>query len=494
MVGSRSKPASRRAHSDAENFEVDDLSVSRQSGMTNSSSRMPDFFGAGIFQVVLHNPTTNHQLLLFSESRLCSENVEFLSKVEQYRVILNDLATTMATIHKEFISEDSPRQITAPAGSLKTVHSDMKKIVLTSLPAMESIFGETQERIEQMVFTDIYPRFVRHQMTLSAIRALANDRHRYQGLGDCFCLTNPNKADNPIVFASDGFVKVTGYARPEVIPRNCRFLQGTHTDRAVVRRLREGIDARRDVVELLLNYKKNGDPFWNLLYMAPLFDENGKLAFFIGGQVNCSTTIHSNADVMRILSLSNKEEPEEEVIPKINGTGSTRSKGISSARKAILKAFGVQFNDPTPGMIAETAGMERKVLGRMEGRDLSAQMKEFYTAYSKYIVIRYDTFVIHFYSQGVTDMLNPANTSGLVAGNDIFRFFRANMTVPQNDYKTRVRNALRMGQPLSVELRLQTSRSALFRGDESFMSHWTPLKDEKGAVAWVVVTLAPVML
>jgi hypothetical protein len=91
-------------------------------------------------------------------------------------------------------------------------------------------------------------------------------------------------------------------------------------------------------------------------------------------------------------------------------------------------------------------------------------------------------------------MLNPANTSGLVAGNDVFRFFRANMTVPQNDYKARVRNSLRMGQPLSVELRLQTSRSALFRGDESFMSHWTPLKDDKGAVAWVVVTLAPVML
>ncbi len=91
-------------------------------------------------------------------------------------------------------------------------------------------------------------------------------------------------------------------------------------------------------------------------------------------------------------------------------------------------------------------------------------------------------------------MLNPANTSGLIAGNDIFRFFRQNMTTPQNDYKARVRNALRQGQPISVELRLQTSRSALFRGDENFMSHWTPLKDDKTAVHWAVVTLAPVML
>jgi hypothetical protein len=46
-----------------------------------SSSRLPDFFSYSIFQTVLRNPTTAHQLLKFSEIRLCSENIEFLSKV-----------------------------------------------------------------------------------------------------------------------------------------------------------------------------------------------------------------------------------------------------------------------------------------------------------------------------------------------------------------------------------------------------------------------------
>lgn len=76
------------------------------------------------------------------------------------------------------------------------------------------------------------------------------------------------KADNPIVFASDGFVKVTGYSRPEIIPRNCRFLQGLQTDRPPIERLKQGIADRRESVELILNYKKNGDPFWNLLYVG----------------------------------------------------------------------------------------------------------------------------------------------------------------------------------------------------------------------------------
>lgn len=40
-----------------------------------------DFFSPEVFQIVLHNPTTAHQLLKFSQSRLCGENMEFLEKV-----------------------------------------------------------------------------------------------------------------------------------------------------------------------------------------------------------------------------------------------------------------------------------------------------------------------------------------------------------------------------------------------------------------------------
>lgn len=70
------------------------------------------------------------------------------------------------------------------------------------------------------------------------------------------------------MFASDGFLKVTGYSRKEVIPRNCRFLQGTYTDRDATQRLKASIAASEETVELLLNYRKTGEPFWNLLYVG----------------------------------------------------------------------------------------------------------------------------------------------------------------------------------------------------------------------------------
>lgn len=186
----------RRTYSD------DGVSIRQQSisGKTTGSGgggsqvgvgAMPDFFGNATFQVVLHNPTTAHQLLKFAESRLCAENVEFLARIDEYRATLNTLAGQMATIHKTFVSPGSTTQINVPQTQLRRVHRDMKTLVNQALPNMETVFTELQEQVETMVYQDIYPRFVRHQVALSASRALGSDRFKYQGLGDCFCLTNP---------------------------------------------------------------------------------------------------------------------------------------------------------------------------------------------------------------------------------------------------------------------------------------------------------------
>ncbi|KAK7952799.1 uncharacterized protein PG986_008527 [Apiospora aurea] len=447
---------------------------SKQSVVSHGSRhRMPEFFSEEAFQAVLYNPITAHELQKFSEQRLCGESVDFLAKVNQYQESLSGLGSQLAHIHKTFISDSSASQLGGvPRELLLQAHRDIKATVSGTFAGMEGLFGDLQKRVEQTVFTDIYPRFVREKVALSAIYALANDRHKYQGLGDCFCLSDPNKADNPIVFASDGFVKVTGYSRREVVPRNCRFLQGPQTDRETVRNMKMSLDARKETVELILNYKKNGDPFWNLLYM-----------------VNCSTTIRSNTDVMKVLA-GTPTPKEGDLPPPRRAPVIHRQSSMPSARKSLLKAFGVRVDE---ARTLGKSGMEDQVLGRMEGQDLDAQMKEFRTAYSKYLVVKADTFVIHFYSEGVSEMLHPGNTAGLVTGQEVFRFFKANMVSKETDYRSRVRLAVRNGNPISVEIRLQTRRSALYRGDERFVTHWTPLKDEHSGTEWVVITLAPTM-
>lgn len=354
---------------------------SRASHNTNvtlsSSTKLPDFFAQEVFQIVLHNPTTSHQLLKYSQSRLCGENLEFLEKVDRYNNLLTEVAKNMFEIHRNYISVNALNQINISENVLVKVNKDLKSALTTTLPKLESVFVDSQNSIERLVADDIYPRFVRHQMTMSAAKALAGDRGKYAGLGDCFVLTDPSKADNPIVYASDGFVKVTGYARNEIIPRNCRFLQGRDTDPAAVKRLREAISAREEIVELLLNHKRTGEPFWNLLYMTPLFDATGNVVFFLGGQINCSTTVHSQSDVLRILALSNDVDEKA-----AEGAISSQPQKAPSRASKFLATFRSKSGTIEPHL---TPGMEAELLSKMESEkmNLRRQMDTFYTAYSK---------------------------------------------------------------------------------------------------------------
>jgi len=101
-------------------------------------------------------------------------------------------------------------------------------------------------------------------------------------------LTDPRQDDNPIVFANNAFLDLTGYDQDEVIGRNCRFLQGPQTDRAVVAQLREAISERRAISVELLNYRRDGSPFWNGVFLGPVYDEAGDLLFFFASQLDVS--------------------------------------------------------------------------------------------------------------------------------------------------------------------------------------------------------------
>lgn len=99
-------------------------------------------------------------------------------------------------------------------------------------------------------------------------------------------LTDPNIADNPIVFANKAFLDLTGYEEREVLDRNCRFLQGAQTDRSAVDMLREAVAKRESVALEILNYKRDGTPFWNAVFIGPVYDTSGQLLYFFASQLD----------------------------------------------------------------------------------------------------------------------------------------------------------------------------------------------------------------
>jgi PAS domain S-box-containing protein len=122
------------------------------------------------------------------------------------------------------------------------------------------------------------------------IRLIANCL-QVSGLSEVFCLTDPKQEDNPIIYASEGFYQMTGYTRDFVIGTNCRFLQGPKTQHHSVQRLREAIGYGQELSEALLNYRRDGRPFMNILMIAPLHDNKGNVKYHIGAQIDASGLI-----------------------------------------------------------------------------------------------------------------------------------------------------------------------------------------------------------
>ena len=106
-------------------------------------------------------------------------------------------------------------------------------------------------------------------------------------------ITDATQPNNPMIYVNPSFERITGYSAAEVIGRDCRFLQGGDRNQIGLLDLRKAIAERRECHSVLLNYRKDGTPFWNDLYIAPVFNDHGELANYIGIQTDITDQVKS---------------------------------------------------------------------------------------------------------------------------------------------------------------------------------------------------------
>ncbi|EFQ36022.1 hypothetical protein CGRA01v4_08414 [Colletotrichum graminicola] len=288
---------------------------------------VPDFLGRELFQMVLNNATTSQRLFQFAQRSGYGPDVEYLLRIQEY-------SKALAQLGKQVGMVPTPRSL--PPTVSKSLNADMKQLTGTVLPGLEMLFTESTRCVETRVARTVYPAFVKHQI-VNCTSASLNGAHgcsAYPGLAEAFCIVDVLTPDQTITAASDAFVSVTGYPRPEALSRNCRFLQGTLTDKSTVKRVRDSMLRQEESLELILNYTRDGTPYWNLLFTCPLLDSAGKIRYYLGGQIDVSNGVGEPKDLIRILNSGPaSDEAKVETSGRESRVSRRMSRGSSQERR-----------------------------------------------------------------------------------------------------------------------------------------------------------------
>jgi diguanylate cyclase (GGDEF)-like protein/PAS domain S-box-containing protein len=111
-------------------------------------------------------------------------------------------------------------------------------------------------------------------------------------------------SDAPIVYVNPSFERISGYAAEDVIGRNCRFLQGPDTNRDDVAEVRAAVNAGVAHTTTLLNYRRDGTPFFNEIRLSPVPDEDdGTARFYLGLVTDVTDRRHAESRLAKAEAL-----------------------------------------------------------------------------------------------------------------------------------------------------------------------------------------------
>jgi len=106
--------------------------------------------------------------------------------------------------------------------------------------------------------------------------------------------------DGLTTWVNPAFTQITGFTSEEVLGRKPGdVLQGPDTDPVVRQRIAEALAAREPIRTEILNYLKDGTPYWNAINIAPQLDENGQPYGFVAIATDVTETREAQDSILR---------------------------------------------------------------------------------------------------------------------------------------------------------------------------------------------------
>jgi len=159
--------------------------------------------------------------------------------------------------------------------------------------------------------------------------------------------------DKKIEWVNEGFTRLTGYSFKEAVGKHPgKLLQGPGTDARITKRIRENLRLPYSFTETVLNYKKDGTPYWSFLYITPIIGEDGQTERFFAIQT----------DITDVVSAQRALEETNSYLKKF-------SQNLIALNKVFTKSFNsfdlLLTNILHTGL--DVFGFSQGILSRLEG-------------------------------------------------------------------------------------------------------------------------------
>lgn len=303
-----------------------------------------DVFSTSTFREVLKDPATVARLRHFAEASGSTKDIDILLQIAEFNKGVNQVASTVSSISQRFIGVAASSPVRFPLSVSRNLNGNIRDVAGSLLPSLECLFDDAKGFVEQSLAQDIYPEFLKHQLSLSlqTVGSFYPPSQVCPGFGEAFCMTDPRETSNPMVYVSTGLSNLTGYSHAEMVFKDCRMFQGPGTRGSCADRLRHGLSKKDEFTELILNYTRDGRLFWNLVFAARLVGPDGETQYHLGGQIDVTEMLERHEDISHVLGyIPSIPEPPTEATPEQDRMeswrGSPREKKQDREREAQAK-------------------------------------------------------------------------------------------------------------------------------------------------------------